>query len=101
MFALMLTLCSYCTHYHMGGTRPDSYIRSNSIHHSFQRATTVHGTNHLTVANNVAYEVLGHTYFVEDGAEEFNVFDANLGISTQKLFFGIASDSKPATFWTR
>ena len=59
----------YCMHYHVNDDNPApySYIKSNSIHHSFQRATTVHGTHHALVKNNVAYHVMGHTYFVEDG----------------------------------
>ena len=59
----------YCLHYHKTGYNPppNSYLKSNSIHHSFQRATTIHGTQHALVTNNVAYRVMGHNYFVEDG----------------------------------
>ncbi|CAJ1425430.1 unnamed protein product, partial [Effrenium voratum] len=37
-----------------------SYARYNSIHHSFQRAVAVHGTNYVSVKGNVAYEIVGH-----------------------------------------
>jgi hypothetical protein len=33
------------------------------------RAVTAHGVIGLRVQHNVAYNVFGHTYFVEDGAE--------------------------------
>ena len=33
----------YCTHMHMANRQESSYIIDNSIHHSFQRATTIHG----------------------------------------------------------
>jgi hypothetical protein len=49
--------------------------RGNSVHHSFQRATTAHGSKNMVIRDNVAFNVLGHTYFVEDGAEEYNVFE--------------------------
>jgi hypothetical protein len=51
----------YCSHFHLASNQPDGYIRSNSIHHSFQRAITVHGTHRAQVWNNVAYHVKGHT----------------------------------------
>jgi hypothetical protein len=89
----------YCLHMHMAGDMSHSYIKSNSIHHSFQRATTIHGTHGTVVSNNVAYHVLGHTYFVEDGGEMFNVFEGNLGVGTIRSAVGITSDLKPATFW--
>ncbi len=57
----------YCIHYHEAGTQTESYVRANSIHESFQRAVTAHATHHLVVADNIAYHVRGHTYFVEDG----------------------------------
>ena len=68
---------------HMARTMDQSYIKSNSIHHSFQRAVTIHGSQYTTVAHNVAYDVKGHTYFVEDGAEFYNVFEGNLGAVTR------------------
>ncbi len=55
----------YCSHFHMAGRKEDAYIKDNAIHHSFQRAVTIHATHHSLVQNNVAYNVRGHTYFVE------------------------------------
>jgi hypothetical protein len=89
----------YCSHFHMAGELETSYIRSNSIHHSFQRAVTVHGTHRSLVQNNVAYRVLGHTYFVEDGNERFNVIEANLAVFTEPLDIALKGDQKPASFW--
>lgn len=92
----------YCMHFHVCGDNPapNSYIKSNSIHHSFQRATTVHGTHHALVQNNVAYHVMGHTYFVEDGDETYNTFDNNIGIFTKPHHMMLKSDKEPSTFWT-
>jgi plastocyanin len=92
----------YCMHFHVNDNNPApfSYIKSNSIHHSFQRATTVHGTHHALVQNNVAYHVMGHTYFVEDGDETYNTFDGNIGIFTKPHHMMLKSDKNPSTFWT-
>src|SRR5207245_1207278 len=57
----------YSIHFHLADQVPESYIRSNSIHDSFQRAVTVHGSHYAHVQNNVAAYIHGHTYFVEDG----------------------------------
>ena len=92
----------YCLHYHKTGYNPppNSYLKSNSIHHSFQRATTIHGTQHALVSNNVAYRVMGHNYFVEDGDEEYVVLEGNLGIETLTTPYSLLSDCQAATFWT-
>ncbi len=49
-----------------------SYVKANSIHHSYQRACTTHGTRNWEVRDNVAFDVMGHAYFVEDGNEQNN-----------------------------
>ena len=90
----------YCSHFHMAGRLEDSYIVDNSIHHSFQRAVVVHATHYALVKNNVAYNVRGHTYFVEDGNEHGNVFEATLAAVTHCSEGPLAGDSKPAGFWT-
>jgi len=90
----------YNIHWHLAGQVPDSYVKSNSIHDSFQRACTVHGSHYARVQNNVAAFIKGHTYFVEDGNEKFNVLEGNLGVHTTRLTSMLRSDTKPATFWT-
>lgn len=58
----------------------------SAIYYSFlcsresnQRCYVVHLTNHLTLEDNVAYDAVGHCYFIEDGAEVENTFTRNLG----------------------
>ncbi|XP_035675909.1 cell surface hyaluronidase-like [Branchiostoma floridae] len=80
----------YPVHFHMTGdvdekgcySRP-TYVRELSIHHCFSRCVTIHGTHGLLVQDTVGYETLGHCYFLEDGAEQRNVLDHNLGMSTR------------------
>lgn len=91
----------YCTHTHMTGSQAHvrSYVRANSIHHSFQRANTIHATNYMRVSDNVAYHVRGHTYFIEDGNEIENVVEGNLAVLTLRNFAGLDGDKRPASFW--
>ena len=45
------------------------YVKYNSIHHSFQRAVAVHSTDYTLTKGNVAFDIVGHMFFVERGAE--------------------------------
>ena len=42
-------LGSYPIHFHMIGTVHSSYVRNNAIHHTFNRAVTIHGVHYLRV----------------------------------------------------
>ena len=90
----------YCIHFHEALDESKSYVRGNSIHHSFQRAVVTHSSHNVRVQHNVAYKVFGHTFFVEDGNEQFNLFEENLGVFTMASPALLKSDLKPATFWT-
>uniref|UniRef100_A0A8C6SYQ2 Cell migration inducing hyaluronidase 1 n=1 Tax=Neogobius melanostomus TaxID=47308 RepID=A0A8C6SYQ2_9GOBI len=77
----------YPIHFHMngdvdekGGYHPPTSIQNVSIHHSFSRCVTIHGSNGLLVKDVVGYDILGHCYFTEDGPEERNTFDHCLGL---------------------
>ena len=95
-------LARYPIHWHMMGDAPGQYARGNSIWHSFSRCVTVHGTNDVTVANNVCYDHAGHGFFLEDGIETRNTFSGNLGVLTRIPPVGkrlLPTDATPATFW--
>ena len=67
---------------------------------SFQRCVTCHGSFGCLVEDNVAYEHLGHCYFLEDGVEKDTVLRGNLGLGTRRTSSStIPSDRDPATFW--
>ena len=70
----------YPLHFHImgdaGGAR--SYMRDCAVHRSFYRCVSVHGTSYTTVSQNVAYDVIGYCYYLEDGVEEQNTLEFNL-----------------------
>src|SRR5690606_31888254 len=78
-----LTLARYPMHWHLVGDADGQYIRNASIHDTYNRCVTVHGTNNLRVENNVTYNTVGHCFFLEDGIEHGNQFVRNLGIQTK------------------
>ena len=49
--------------------------------------------------NNIGYDTLGHTFFIEDGAERFNQIEGNLGLVTRRTSSLLDTDTTPATFW--
>jgi hypothetical protein len=76
-------LARYPIHWHLLGEGKGQYIENSSIHDSYSRCVTVHGTNDVRVENNVAYNTVGHCYFLEDGVETGNEFIHNLGMMTK------------------
>src|SRR5262245_8654550 len=78
-----LTLARYPIHWHLIGDAKGQYIKNASLHDTYNRCVTVHGTNFLRVENNVTYNTVGHCFFLEDGIEHGNEFIKNLAIQTK------------------
>jgi len=78
-----LTLARYPMHWHLIGEGQGQYIRNSAIHDTYSRCVTVHGTNNLSIQNNVTYNTVGHCFFMEDGIETGNQFVRNLAIQTK------------------
>jgi cell migration-inducing and hyaluronan-binding protein len=78
-----LTLARYPIHWHLVGDAMGQYIRNASIHDTYNRCVTVHGTNNLQIENNVTYNTVGHCFFLEDGIETGNQYIRNLAIQTK------------------
>ena len=60
----------------------DSYVSHSSIWDGYNRAIAIHASNCLRIEGNVAYNVMGHNYFLQDGIEIKNSFIRNLAVST-------------------
>jgi len=78
-----MTLARYPIHWHLVGDAQGQYIKNASLHDTYNRCVTVHGTNFLHVENNVTYNTVGHCFFLEDGAEHGNQFVHNLAIQVK------------------
>ena len=75
----------YPFHFHHIADGSQSYFQDCVVTNSFFRAYTVHGTNSSRVSRNIAYGVLGHAFYIEDGVEENNLFDYNLAAQVTPL----------------
>ena len=78
-----MRLARYPIHWHLIGDAKGQYIKNSAVHDTYSRCVTVHGTNYLSVENNVTYNNIGHCFFLEDGVEHDNQFVHNLGILTK------------------
>eukprot|EP01132_Coremiostelium_polycephalum_P009930 gene9930-12176_t len=80
----------YPIHFHMCGDVDTgayaawpTFVKDCTIHHTFSRCLTIHGTSGLIVVNNFAYDHYGHCYFFEDASEQRNYLDSNVGLVTK------------------
>lgn len=89
----------YPIHFHLSGDVRGSYVRGCAIHHSFNRAITMHGIDNLHVSRNVVFNVRGNALFMEDGIETGNVVEYNLGIFVISSSSTLNVDITPATYW--
>jgi hypothetical protein len=72
----------YPIHFHMIGRITKSIVKGNAIRDSYNRAITIHGCHYGHIERNVAHNIYGHTYFLEDGIETKNKFLYNIAIGT-------------------
>lgn len=89
----------YPIHFHLIGEVPMSYALGNSVHKSFNRAFTIHGTKYLRLIDNVAFDTKGHTIFIEDGIERRNLVQGNLIMMTKRSWSLLNTDQTPAGIW--
>jgi hypothetical protein len=64
----------------------ESYFQDCLVTNSPFRGYVVHGTNHTRVSNNVAFNVKGMCYYLEDGVEENNLFEYNLAAHVTPIY---------------
>jgi cell migration-inducing and hyaluronan-binding protein len=104
----------YPLHWHLANDVQGQFIADTSIHQSFNRCITIHGTQNATVLRNFCFDHIGHGYFLEDGVETGNVLAFNVGVKTRTALPGeevLRSDrvdlgismvgraAGPSTFW--
>ena len=104
-------LGSYPFHWHLlQENGAGQYFKNNSVHISYNRAITIHGTESALVENNFFYDHIGHGVFLEDGSERFNVIRGNVVLLTRRPIAGeeltpsdnelnIVQNRSPASFW--
>ncbi|MBX3222131.1 MAG: hypothetical protein KF795_16555 [Labilithrix sp.] len=76
----------YPIHFHLSGdVTGTSYVTDSSIWRSNWRCAVLHRTDHALISRNVAYDVFGHCYYLEDGVEMNNELSYNLAVKPKIL----------------
>lgn len=95
----------------MCGDSRGSVIVKNTIRNSNQRGLVVHATDNLKITDNVSFDVMGHSYVIEDGIETGNQFIHNIAIYTRNqdrhrlippdrhALNGDETDDQSSAFW--
>ena len=60
---------------------------------------TLYAVNYALFESNVAYNNMGHTYFMEDGEEHDNTVCYNLAIKTKIASSLLSVDQTSTSFW--
>ncbi|MEM6574573.1 MAG: G8 domain-containing protein [Pseudomonadota bacterium] len=98
----------YPVHFHHAHDASDSYVRGVSVHHTFQRGLVVHQTDNLLVEDNVVYDTVSHSVYIEDGNETGNRFLRNLAMLPRETIETLRIDNpnrtnrgeeRPSAFW--
>lgn len=104
----------YPFHWHELTSINGQYFQYNSVHNSFNRVLAIHDSDSGKIENNVAYNHIGHGFYLEDNFSTRNFFYRNLGILTKvpangqavephdrvaNTSVGSADFITPATFW--
>lgn len=73
----------YPIHFHELGSVPGSYVRRTAVDTSSNRAIVVHGTSDVALEDNVAFDILGHAFYLEQSTARRthrNELDHNLAM---------------------
>ncbi len=96
-------LGSYPIHFHMvGAPQGRVLVDSNSIHHSYNKCTTLHMSQNIAISNNVCARAIGHLFYQEAAQEQGTSYTGNLGIGAMSNSFGIdpsLADDVKAAYW--
>jgi len=94
----------YPIHWHlMGDESEGQYVQNVSVHHTYQKGITIHGSNNVRVEDIVIYDHFGHGVFFENGSETGNLILNNLVFDTKRASNGegsIPTDAgKVSSYW--
>ncbi|XP_052245987.1 fibrocystin-L-like isoform X3 [Dreissena polymorpha] len=89
----------YPIHFHLNGNMSKSFVEGCAIHKTFNRAINIHGSHNINIRKNVAFNILGGAFFLEDGIEVNNTYDRNLIVFVRASSSLLNDDITPAAYW--
>ncbi|MEO1308248.1 MAG: G8 domain-containing protein, partial [Pseudomonadota bacterium] len=92
----------YPVHWHLLGDAAGQYAEGISVHHSYQKGTTIHGSSNIRLEDSVIFDHVGHGVFLEDGSELGTQIIGNLVFGTHASETGlpiITDQNQVASYW--
>ncbi len=71
-------LLSYAANGAVLGDAVNHFVRNSTVWDSRHRCMVLHGTNGVSLTNNICYNIKGHAIFLEDAVERRNKIEGNL-----------------------
>lgn len=92
-------LLSYAANGTALGDAAGHFVRNSTVWDSRHRCIVVHGTNGVSIQNNICYDIKGHAIFLEDAVERRNVIEGNLVLKVRSPSNALATvvHEKPTT----
>lgn len=78
------------------------YANGCSVAGSMNRAVVIHGTHGILVEDCIAFDIKGHAFFEEDGAEQDNIIQRNCAMKVRDPGSGFrikTNDQEASGFW--
>jgi G8 domain/Right handed beta helix region len=77
------------------GDASNMLLQNSSIHDTAQRCVVIHGSNGVTIKNNICYDIKGHAMFLEDAVERRNTFEHNLILKIRRPVKPLLKSEEP------
>jgi hypothetical protein len=78
------------------------YAKGCTVRESMNRAVVIHGTHGILVEDCIAFDIKGHAFFEEDGAEEDNIIQDCVAMNVRDPGSGFrikSHDANASGFW--
>ena len=72
------------------GDASSHFVRNSSVWDSRNRCMVLHGTNGVSLTNNICYDIKGHAIFLEDAVERRNKIEGNLVLKVRSPIDSLA-----------
>lgn len=75
----------YPIHFHLAQNCTSCFVKDCAIERSFFRCVSVHQTHDMLVTRNVAYDIIGHCYYLEEVRTTVagQLYEPKLGLDLQ------------------
>eukprot|EP01122_Echinamoeba_exundans_P010929 TRINITY_DN4198_c0_g1_i2.p1 TRINITY_DN4198_c0_g1~~TRINITY_DN4198_c0_g1_i2.p1 ORF type:complete len:1151 (-),score=166.29 TRINITY_DN4198_c0_g1_i2:5-3457(-) len=75
----------YPAHFHLVGDAPSAFVAYSTFRDCYYRCVSIHATHHVELTANVAFNIDGSCFYLEEGVEENNTISFNLVVKVNNI----------------